>query len=415
MTSEGTPRRLSRRRFLGAVGTGVGAVALDPAEVTAARCAANRHPRAARTDHFGRIFRLPPFAGKSARVEAALVELGKPGGLLDANDPLAAGPKQLIVDLSLSANNPNNPSHPAGTTFFGQFLDHDITFDASSRLAQPTSPEEARNFRTPALDLDSVYGAGPVADQALYDPADHIKLKVESGGLRGPAASRGRRRDRRRPAERREPDHRRAALRVPALPQPRGRLRAGQGASRGTGECLRGGAPADDVALPLAGAARVPAGARRAGDGRRRAPPRTTLVPSRHWGGAHPGRVSDRDVSGGAQHGATLVPCQPRRRQRPGVLRLHLRPVAGGRDRSSRSARRLPCGAPVRRLADLLRLRRRPGEAEQEARHQDLDAALQLAPGCDRKPRCAHVARAAQPAPAPHLEASVGPERRARG
>jgi hypothetical protein len=32
------------------------------------------------------------------------------------------------------------------------------------------------------LDLDSVYGAGPVAQQDLYDPSDHIKLKVETGG-----------------------------------------------------------------------------------------------------------------------------------------------------------------------------------------------------------------------------------------
>jgi hypothetical protein len=34
-------------------------------------------------------------------------------------------------------NNPNNPTHTAGTTFFGQFLDHDITFDASSPLGVP--------------------------------------------------------------------------------------------------------------------------------------------------------------------------------------------------------------------------------------------------------------------------------------
>ena len=27
------------------------------------------------------------------------------------------GPKLLITDLSLSANNPNNPTHTAGTTF----------------------------------------------------------------------------------------------------------------------------------------------------------------------------------------------------------------------------------------------------------------------------------------------------------
>ena len=177
--------RLSRRRFLGAVGASAGAVALDPASVVASpgqpSCAHASSP--AGSDHFGRIFRLPPFAQSSAKVEAALRELGKPGGLLDAADALAAGPKALIVDLSLSANNPNNPSQTAGTTFFGQFLDHDMTFDATSRLARATDPAGTRNFRTPALDLDSVYGAGPVAQQDLYDPGDHIKFKVESGGV----------------------------------------------------------------------------------------------------------------------------------------------------------------------------------------------------------------------------------------
>jgi hypothetical protein len=184
MMTTNDKHRLSRRRFLGAVGASAGAVALDPASVVAAPghapCA--HASSAAGADHFGRIFRLPPFAQQSPKVEAALRELGKPGGLLDAADPLAAGPKALIVDLSLSANNPNNPSQTAGTTFFGQFLDHDVTFDATSRLARATNPADALNFRTPALDLDSVYGAGPVAQQELYDPGDHIKLKVESGG-----------------------------------------------------------------------------------------------------------------------------------------------------------------------------------------------------------------------------------------
>ena len=176
---------ISRKRFLGLVGAGAGAVALNPASVVAApmRARGGDGHGDLRADHFGRIFRLPPFADQSPKIEAALIELGKPGGLLDAADPLAAGPKALIVDLSLSAHNPNNPNHTAGTTFFGQFLDHDITFDASSRLAQPTNPQDARNFRTPALDLDSVYGAGPVAQQELYEPDDHIKLKLENGGL----------------------------------------------------------------------------------------------------------------------------------------------------------------------------------------------------------------------------------------
>jgi hypothetical protein len=177
--------RLSRRRFLGAMGASAGAAALNPGGAAAVP---GRPPAALgqgflRAEHFGRIFRLPPFARQSPKVEAALRELGKPGGLLDAKDRLEAGPKQLIVDLSLSANNANNPNHTAGTTFFGQFLDHDMTFDADSRLAQPTEPRSARNYRTPTLDLDSVYGAGFVAQQELYDPSDHVKLKLESGGL----------------------------------------------------------------------------------------------------------------------------------------------------------------------------------------------------------------------------------------
>jgi hypothetical protein len=178
-----TERRISRRGFLGTMGAGAGALALNPAAALAAPGLAAPGRGVERADHFGRIFELPPFAVQTPAVEAALVELGKPGGLLDAADPLSAGPKALIVDLSLSANNPNNPTHTAGTTFFGQFLDHDMTFDAGSRLAQATKPENARNFRTPALDLDSVYGAGHVAQQELYDPDDHLKLKVESGGL----------------------------------------------------------------------------------------------------------------------------------------------------------------------------------------------------------------------------------------
>jgi hypothetical protein len=177
--------RLSRRRFLGAMGASAGAAALNPggAAATPARAPAAHGQGFLRPEHVGRIFRLPPFAQPSPKVETALRELGRPGGLLDAKDALAAGSKQLIVDLSLSANNPNNPNHTAGTTFFGQFLDHDMTFDADSRLAHPTDPQTARNYRTPSLDLDSLYRAGPVAQQELYDPSDHVKLKLESGGL----------------------------------------------------------------------------------------------------------------------------------------------------------------------------------------------------------------------------------------
>src|SRR5437763_3159354 len=133
--------------------------------------------------HFGRIFGDLPFFGQKMNGDerpAALVDIGKPGGILDAGDQLTpdteAQAKLLITDLSLSANNPNNPTHTAGTHFVGQFVDHDITFDTTSPLGVPTDPAASPNARTPSLDLDSVYGEGPIANPQLYDPADHDKL-----------------------------------------------------------------------------------------------------------------------------------------------------------------------------------------------------------------------------------------------
>ena len=78
-----------------------------------------------------------------------------------ARDNLAAGPVALIVDPALSVDNANNAEHTAGTTFVGQFLDHDMTFDLGSKLGVPVDPEDSLNTRTPAFDLDSVYGGGP--------------------------------------------------------------------------------------------------------------------------------------------------------------------------------------------------------------------------------------------------------------
>jgi hypothetical protein len=137
-----------------------------------------------RGDRFDRLFPdLRSFAEPSRRLTAALLELGKPGGILDAKDALERGPIDLIVDPALSENNRNNPAQTAGTTFMGQFLDHDMTFDTTSRLGRPTEPRRSRNARTPALDLDAVYGLGPIAEPELYeDTGPAAKFKVESGG-----------------------------------------------------------------------------------------------------------------------------------------------------------------------------------------------------------------------------------------
>jgi Animal haem peroxidase len=173
------PNRISRRRFVQSVGAGLVASA-TLAGLGRPSYAENAIP----ADRFGRMFpTLPTFAAQTKKMEEALLELGKPGGLLDAKDDLAAGPVALIVNPALSANNPNNPAHTAGATFMGQFIDHDLDLDASSELAVQQQPEKTPNLRTPVFDLDSVYGAGPAEDAPLYDLADPAKLKVESGGL----------------------------------------------------------------------------------------------------------------------------------------------------------------------------------------------------------------------------------------
>jgi hypothetical protein len=118
---------------------------------------------------FGRLFpTLPPFAADTRRMREKLIELGAAGGPMDAKDDLS-DPILLITDPTRSKANVDNPRMPAGMTFLGQFIDHDMTFDATSSLARRQDPESLRNFRIPALDLDSVYGSGPVASPHLYD------------------------------------------------------------------------------------------------------------------------------------------------------------------------------------------------------------------------------------------------------
>lgn len=57
----------------------------------------------------------------------------------------------------------------AGYTYFGQFIDHDLTLDLSP-LENPSSDADTiPNFRTPFLDLDQVYGGGPALSPFLYE------------------------------------------------------------------------------------------------------------------------------------------------------------------------------------------------------------------------------------------------------
>ena len=73
-----------------------------------------------------------------------------------------------------------NSNVPAGYTYFGQFVDHDITFDPASSLMRQNDPNGLLNFRTPRLDLDNVYGAGLDDQPYLYDKDDKAKMATDT-------------------------------------------------------------------------------------------------------------------------------------------------------------------------------------------------------------------------------------------
>jgi len=114
---------------------------------------------------YGRIFRrLAPFAPSDdvlAALAASMVDEQAPPGHKPVPPPAA-----------------DNPDLPAGYTYLGQFVDHDLTFDPVSSLERQNDPDALTDFRTPRFDLDSLYGRGPTDSPYLYDNDDPVKLLV---------------------------------------------------------------------------------------------------------------------------------------------------------------------------------------------------------------------------------------------
>ncbi len=98
---------------------------------------------------FGRMFRLPPFVPSRERIAE-----------------IAA---RMVEDREETNENADNPAIPAGYTYLGQFIAHDLTFDPVSSLARQNDPDALTNFRSPRFDLDCVYGRGPADDPFIYD------------------------------------------------------------------------------------------------------------------------------------------------------------------------------------------------------------------------------------------------------
>jgi hypothetical protein len=115
------------------------------------------------SDGYGRMGRMFPGLPSSAASAEALAVL---------SGAIASAGQQGMAD---------NPELPAGYTFLGQFVGHDITFDTTGYGASRTDPGAAEEYRPPRLNLDGVYGRGPGADPGLYDLGDPIPARLIPG------------------------------------------------------------------------------------------------------------------------------------------------------------------------------------------------------------------------------------------
>jgi hypothetical protein len=77
---------------------------------------------------------------------------------------------------------------PSAYTYFGQFIDHDLTFDPASSLQRQNDPDALVDFRTPRFDLDCIYGRGPDDQPYFYEKGNRF---IQGRPLSGSAANPG--------------------------------------------------------------------------------------------------------------------------------------------------------------------------------------------------------------------------------
>lgn len=111
---------------------------------------------------FGRMFRgLPAARFSEADLKALAVAM------------VAAAEATQTPETEADAE--ENTGISAGYTYFGQFIDHDLTFDPASSLQKANDPDALVDFRTPRFDLDCLYGRGPDDQPYLYE-SDGLRM-----------------------------------------------------------------------------------------------------------------------------------------------------------------------------------------------------------------------------------------------
>lgn len=127
---------------------------------------------------FGRMFRALPaaeFGKDEPATTAALTKLA--AAMLAGHEAPFDGP------------DPEEGGIPAAFTYFGQFIDHDLTFDPASSLQKQNDLDALVDYRTPRFDLDNVYGRGPDDQPYLYVDGLHFNLgRALTGAAHNPRA-----------------------------------------------------------------------------------------------------------------------------------------------------------------------------------------------------------------------------------
>jgi len=98
---------------------------------------------------------------------------------------------EAMVDKDPLVELESQPELPtAGYTYFGQFIDHDLTLDLTPLSNASEKIEQTQNFRTAFVDLDHLYGGGPNMSPFLYETGNRnaerflIGKTIETPGLK---------------------------------------------------------------------------------------------------------------------------------------------------------------------------------------------------------------------------------------
>ena len=94
---------------------------------------------------------------------------------------LSVAPAACATAETRRTNRRRSASEAAGWPFFGQFVAHDITADRSAPQAH-ADLSQLRNARSPRLNLEGLYGDGPVGHPFLFQRDDPAKLLTAPGG-----------------------------------------------------------------------------------------------------------------------------------------------------------------------------------------------------------------------------------------